>query len=716
MILFLVTILINALWQPVLITGVTWLVLRLSRCSNATTRHAIWMLALCASVAVPVVSALPTLWAPPAQTTQTATTATQPVQSTAHAQQNASLPPVLHKTSTSAQINTAAPSEFRPAFPAIPRPAFSVHPTVALVIAAAWLVVMLAILARLFVSFFYLERLKHDALPLSIEARHELVRWERAEKGDRDVRICVSDEITVPVAVGIFDAMILLPSDLVHELEPKDLDRVLLHELAHVRRSDDWVNLFERVVQAVFFFSPAIYWICRQTDLEREVACDDWVLEQSADNVPYARCLAKIVEMTQWPHHAVAAPGVFVTRKSMSIRIERLLARGRDIRVRLALVPSLVAFLAIAAIVVSGGFVSPTIAYTIQSAALPQHATFAHRSEIPTKAHLHAIARSTGRAAEHGARHEGSHALDSIAILASATPTIVAQTTPSAHASSKPRATPRPVSVKTASPPGGTYLDELSAAGYSNLSATEVIELKSLGVDGNYIREMRSLGLKDLTPSGLAELKSLGVDAAYVRDLEGAGYSGLSSRQLVELKSLNVNGEYIRNISTQGLKNLSPRELMEVKSLNVDSGFMHELQGAGYSGLTIHQLTAFKSLGITGGYIRSLQTQGFKTLTPPELTAFKSLGVDSNYVHELQAAGLNGLSVHDLTALKSLGVDSAYIADLASAGYPHLEAHQYLQLKALGIDSSYIANLKRHNFTNLTVDQLVRYKSLGINP
>src|SRR5579863_3830177 len=359
-VLFAVTALANAVWQPALIAAIAWLALKVSRCSNATTRHAVWTAALVLSVIAPLLSALPVAFAqPPVAATSTVA---KPL-------------PVHHETvrdTAPIERTVAIPTTTtqRPALPSLPpRMQLSIHPTIATIVAAVWLLIVLAILARLLVSFFYLERLKHDALPLGIEERHALTRYDRAHKGDRDVRVCVSEEITVPVAVGIFDAMILLPSDLVNELDKNDLDRILLHELAHVRRSDDWVNLVERIAQALFFFSPGIYWISRQMDLEREVACDDWVLEQSADNVPYARCLARIVEMTQWPYVAPAAPGVFVTRKSMSIRIERLLARGRDVRLKLALVPSLLSLTFLAAVVIAGGFASPTIAYTLDQSA-----------------------------------------------------------------------------------------------------------------------------------------------------------------------------------------------------------------------------------------------------------------------------------------------------------------------------------------------------------
>ena len=631
-VLFAVTVLVNALWQPALIAAIAWAALKISRCNNATTRHAIWSLALLASFIVPFVSAMPIVL--PHSTTAPLATV-QP--------RNHAAPPqvrIAHEA--------AAPSQ---PMLSVSRPSFRVQPTIALIVAAVWLVVALAILARLLISLIYLNRLKHDALPLAVESRHALTRYDRAHKGDRDVRICVSDEITVPVAVGIFDAMILIPSDLLHELDANDLDRVLLHELAHVRRSDDWVNLFERIVQALFFFSPGIYWISRQLDLEREVACDDWVLEQSAENVPYARCLARIVEMTQWPYTAPAAPGVFVTRKSMSIRIERLLARGRDIRVRLALVPSLLAFVFILVVVIAGGFVSPTIAYTLD-----------HNVTAIGKADKvgGAVRQQTHVAVRH---NEGTQVKTQYVYLpATPAPDLVTKEAPQKPPVEPIAKTTVAASSATVNTPkmvaDASYLDDLAAAGYKNLSPDDVIALKSVGVTGQYIHDLQNAGLKNLSARDLVSLKSLGVDGAWVAQMRAAGLTDLTPRNLEGLKSLGVDGDYISHMRSAGLTGLDSRDL----------------------------------------------------------AGLKSLGVDSDYISQMRAAGLANLDARQLEGLKSLGVDSAYVKSLANVGYPHLSARDLEGLKSLGVDSDYIAKLRSHGFTNLTVHQLETFKSQGVEP
>ena len=76
---------------------------------------------------------------------------------------------------------------------------------------------------------------------------------------------------------------------------------MLLHELAHLRRWDDWTKLAQRLAEAIFFFHPAIYWIARNLNLEREVACDDWVVVHTGRTKPYALCLTRLVETASSP-------------------------------------------------------------------------------------------------------------------------------------------------------------------------------------------------------------------------------------------------------------------------------------------------------------------------------------------------------------------------------------------------------------------------------
>jgi uncharacterized protein YjbI with pentapeptide repeats/beta-lactamase regulating signal transducer with metallopeptidase domain len=356
-----IAILLNGLWQGALIALLTWAALHVFRSANAATRYAVWSLALLAVLVVPVVTSLSRVSVEPQTTTKSAATA--PSSRVAQASSRASASAPARKNSAPLTSSSAASSPEASRF-AVPSLRLRVPEYVAPVIFALWFLAALVILARLIVALLALERLKHDSLPLSVEYRDSMPRWMNALKGSRDVRICVSDEIEVPIAVGLFDSMVLLPSHLVHSLDPAEIDQISLHELGHLLRSDDWTNAIQRVAAALLFFNPAVWFISRQMDVEREVACDDYVLQLTGAVRPYAFCLTKMAEMTAWPHRPMPAPGVFVTRKNISIRIERLLRTGRAIGSSIApsVAGSFVA--ALVAVFIVLRTMTPSIAFT----------------------------------------------------------------------------------------------------------------------------------------------------------------------------------------------------------------------------------------------------------------------------------------------------------------------------------------------------------------
>ena len=375
---FAFAVLCNSLWQAPLIALITAGVLRIARGASASTRYAAWMIALTAVVVVPIVTTFITL---PRNAPAPAIAPPTHVSS-------AAAPP-----RTSIRVSKQKPVQAPPARFELHRLQLSIPREVVLAGLAIWAVLVLALLVRLFVDFLALERLKRDALPLPIEYREELERWPEAAPLLRTVRLCVSTETEVPVAVGLFDAMILLPAHLLESFSSREIDQIALHELAHLQRNDDWSNGFQRVIVALLFFNPAVRWIAQRLDLDREVACDDSVVALTRDVRPYAKCLAKMAEVTAWPHHALAAPGVFVTRKSISVRIEELLKRKSSERGPLSIGVIGAGAVATCAFFVAATLFTPVIASTQVQAPKPAaHPVMASHTVSPRPAALKAKA------------------------------------------------------------------------------------------------------------------------------------------------------------------------------------------------------------------------------------------------------------------------------------------------------------------------------------
>ncbi|HXY07431.1 MAG TPA: M56 family metallopeptidase [Terriglobales bacterium] len=161
----------------------------------------------------------------------------------------------------------------------------------------AWLAVAGVGLIRIALGLWNLRRLRADHSPIDTSSLHPMLqRTLREFEHGRRVSLGVSQRLSVPAAIGFFKPMILVPAWAMKELSPEELNSILIHELAHLRRWDDWTNLGQKIIRALLFFHPVVWWIDHQLSLEREMACDDHVLSRMENHRTYAECLVAVAE------------------------------------------------------------------------------------------------------------------------------------------------------------------------------------------------------------------------------------------------------------------------------------------------------------------------------------------------------------------------------------------------------------------------------------
>src|SRR5262249_47399960 len=154
--------------------------------------------------------------------------------------------------------------------------------------------------------------------------------WMLSCQVRRPARLLVSARIASPMAVGFRNPAVLLPESLLPEFAGAELDHVLLHELAHMARRDDWTNLAARLASALFAFHPVALWIVRQIDREREIACDDWVVSMTGEARPYATSLTRLFELCRARNRVLLATGMATRGSRLGERIEMLLRARRQ--------------------------------------------------------------------------------------------------------------------------------------------------------------------------------------------------------------------------------------------------------------------------------------------------------------------------------------------------------------------------------------------------
>ena len=199
------------------------------------------------------------------------------------------------------------------------------------VVVLIWLLVVCARSFKMLFGFYAVERLKRS------KVNHIGSEWEQKVNTlaqtmgiKRFIGLLESAIVKVPVAIGYLKPLILVPVGMVNALGPQEVEAILLHELAHIRRRDYLVNLLQSFAETIFFFNPAVLWLSSLIRSEREHCCDDVAVSHTKNKVRYISALIHFEE------YSLSAPGyaLALTGKNggMLQRLERMAAnRNRSL-------------------------------------------------------------------------------------------------------------------------------------------------------------------------------------------------------------------------------------------------------------------------------------------------------------------------------------------------------------------------------------------------
>ena len=243
-------LLIASIWQGLLLTAMAWAALKLAPGLRASTRFTLWLIVFL------VVALLPCF-------------------------------------AMGRSLFGAYPSPVSPA----PQ-AFSLHLNVAwaFILEAVWVITSLLSLARLLVSGGQMRGLLRNSTPIPFEALGEEVQSAVARHGRRSVEVRLSDAVDAPSVIGFFHPAVVVPCSLWSELAPADLKQIILHEMAHLDRGDDWTNLLQKLLRALLPLNPALLWAERHLCREREQVCMMPFWMRPAMHGAQTTCLTKLAE------------------------------------------------------------------------------------------------------------------------------------------------------------------------------------------------------------------------------------------------------------------------------------------------------------------------------------------------------------------------------------------------------------------------------------
>lgn len=397
--------------------------------------------------------------------------------------------------------------------------------------------------------------------PVAADLLKICLAWQRRLSITRPMRYLQSQRLDSPAVIGWFRPVVVLPVATLAGLSPWQLEAIIVHELAHIKRLDGFVNLFQIVAEALLFYHPAVWWVNRVIRDEREHCCDDVAVACCGNAEEYARALVQLETTRSTPEWALAATGGI-----LKSRIARLL--GLRSTTRTGLVAGLTAIATLCG----------TAALLAAAASREAHATTMTLDD-----------------------HAGVSVWPQPALSASPRLTSISPR-------AEPYASPQPVPGVMTAQPHEPLVSKIPGPAAIRLAETRPPDGRApkpavpeqpaaAKEDHSYIGSLQSAGLKNLTVEELIELKIQGVTAQYIRDLQAAGLNA-SVREIIELKTQGVTTDWVRGLAAEGVANLKARQCIEAKIQGVTPEFVHQLRERGFRDLTLGQLSRLKAVGI----------------------------------------------------------------------------------------------------------------------
>lgn len=285
----------NSLWRGMLLVAVTAISLRLFRRTTAAERHGAWLAVLLVIAIAPAVETV-SVWLVPIE--QASPVIVRPYAS----------PPAVSTVSKSSGW------------------AFSPVVAAASPLLLVWLVIVGLLAIRLAWRCRLACLLKRDSEQPCAVVGSQLATWERRLNSPRPSETRLTTREQSMAAVGWMRPVVLLPEGCEQQPGWDDTELLWRHEKAHLSRWDDWTQLVTESLVVVMWFHPAVYWIKRELERERELACDEAVIGSGVDSGEYARALGRWAERAALGELPVGAMGIGRSRSQIVRRIEMLLS------------------------------------------------------------------------------------------------------------------------------------------------------------------------------------------------------------------------------------------------------------------------------------------------------------------------------------------------------------------------------------------------------
>lgn len=221
-------------------------------------------------------------------------------------------------------------------------------------ISMAYLLLMIFLCVRWFMGYRQTQLIRYQGLhKMPAEWRLFVQKIAAQLNIKKNVRVFLSEQVSTPLTIGFLKPIILVPMASINHLSTQQMEAVLLHEMAHIKRYDYLVNILLSIAEIGLFFNPFTQLISKSIRKERENSCDDWVLQFQYEAPVYAEALLRIAYLQQAPALAMTATG---KKNDLLYRVKRMIEQKEN---RFSYRKQLLAFFIVTAILSSVAWLSP---------------------------------------------------------------------------------------------------------------------------------------------------------------------------------------------------------------------------------------------------------------------------------------------------------------------------------------------------------------------
>ena len=488
-----------------------------------------------------------------------------------------------------------------------------------------WLLGVLALSIRSFGGWWYLRRLRLASIaepPATVLGAFQ--RISACFGLTRDVALRLSHAIDSPMTIGAMRAIVLLPLSAITSLGPDELEVVLAHELAHVRRADFFWNILQTIAETLFFFHPAVWWINARIRHERELCCDDLALTVCPNPITYASALYRLEEHRSRHLRLAMALDGHQSHQTLLMRIARILGepmtripsrRFRPFSLAAAIAGLIVLLVPVPHVLAK---LAPVQSPATTEMPVPLNVTTNQANSLART--VTASIPPSSIAIEQAVRSAQTSQTQVASQLALSVFTATEGATPAAASLAQDQPAP-----KSSPQPHADYIDRMKAAGY-DVDLDKLIAMK----------------IQNVTPE-------------YAQAMSQAGFGKLSADDLIACKIQGVSPETIAEMKKKGLEINNIHDAISFRIFQVTPEFISGMKAAGFDGLTSKQLINMRIQGVTPEYARQLK-QKFPQVTADDLVKARIFRIDDEFIAQASKHGFNNLPFDKLVQLRISGL------------------------------------------------------------